>query len=62
MRKEINGLAAIAEQSFKLNPFSETLFVFRNRSRGLYHFNADSYSENPDTCLITGSWRSACPF
>jgi transposase len=33
MRKAINGLAAIVEQSFKLDLFSEALFVFCNRSR-----------------------------
>lgn len=33
MRKSINGLMAIVEGSFKLDPFSEALFVFCNRSR-----------------------------
>jgi transposase len=33
MRKQINGLAAIVEVSFKLNPFDGALFVFCNRSR-----------------------------
>jgi transposase len=33
MRKEINGLAAIVELSFKLDPFGEAVFVFCNRSR-----------------------------
>ena len=33
MRKSINGLAAIVEGSFKLDPFSGSLFVFCNRSR-----------------------------
>lgn len=33
MRKSINGLMAIVEGSFKLNPFGEALFVFCNRSR-----------------------------
>jgi len=33
MRKSINGLAAIVEGSFKLDPFGGTLFVFCNRSR-----------------------------
>jgi len=31
MRKSINGLMAIVEGSFKLDPFSESLFVFCNR-------------------------------
>jgi len=33
MRKQINGLAAIVERSFKLDPFSGALFVFCNRNR-----------------------------
>lgn len=33
MRKNINGLAAIVEGSFSLNPFEEAMFVFCNRSR-----------------------------
>jgi transposase len=32
MRKSINGLAAIVEQSFKLNPFDGELFVFCNKT------------------------------
>ena len=33
MRKSINGLSAIVEGSFKLNPFDGALFVFCNRNR-----------------------------
>ena len=33
MRKSINGLAAIVEVSFKLDPFAAALFVFCNRNR-----------------------------
>ncbi|WP_250229696.1 IS66 family insertion sequence element accessory protein TnpB [Anaeropeptidivorans aminofermentans] len=33
MRKSINGLAAIVESSFHLDPFSEAIFVFCNRNR-----------------------------
>ena len=33
MRKSINGLAAVVEGSFKLDPFEESVFVFCNRSR-----------------------------
>ena len=33
MRKSINGLSAIVENSFKLDPFDEAVFVFCNRQR-----------------------------
>ena len=33
MRKSINGLSAIVESSFNLDPFGDALFVFCNRSR-----------------------------
>lgn len=33
MRKSIDGLAAIVQESFKLDPFSSSLFVFCNKSR-----------------------------
>jgi len=33
MRKQINGLAATVEKSFKLSPFQPALFVFCNRRR-----------------------------
>jgi len=33
MRKNINGLAVIVENSFKLDPFDGALFVFCNRNR-----------------------------
>ena len=33
MRKSINGLSAIVENSFKLDPFGGELFVFCNRSK-----------------------------
>jgi len=33
MRKQINGLTAIVEGSFNLDPFAGALFVFCNRSR-----------------------------
>jgi len=33
MRKSINGLSAIVEGSFKLDPFEGALFVFCNKSR-----------------------------
>jgi transposase len=33
MRKSIDGLAAMVSCSFKLDPFSDSLFVFCNRNR-----------------------------
>jgi len=33
MRKNINGLAAIVEGSFRLDPFGDALFVFCNKNR-----------------------------
>lgn len=33
MRKSINGLSAIVESSFQLDPFGGELFVFCNRNR-----------------------------
>ena len=33
MRKQTNGLAAIVENGFELNPFDESVFVFCNRGR-----------------------------
>lgn len=33
MRKSINGLAAIVQGSFQLDPFGEAIFVFCNRNR-----------------------------
>jgi transposase len=33
MRKNINGLSAIVEVSFNLDPFNGSLFVFCNRNR-----------------------------
>jgi len=32
-RKQINGLAAIVEQSFNLDPFDEAMFIFCNKKR-----------------------------
>jgi len=33
MRKSIDGLAALVQEGFALNPFSPCLFVFCNKSR-----------------------------
>jgi len=33
MRKSINGLMALVQSSFALDPFSDALFVFCNRAR-----------------------------
>ena len=35
MRKSINGLSAIVQSSFKLNPCSKALFVFCNRKKDM---------------------------
>jgi transposase len=35
MRKSIDGLSAIVQGSFKLNPFDDALFVFCNRKRDM---------------------------
>ena len=31
MRKSIDGLASLVQQRFRLDPFSDALFVFHNR-------------------------------
>ncbi|MCL6587525.1 MAG: IS66 family insertion sequence element accessory protein TnpB, partial [Anoxybacillus sp.] len=33
LRKSIDGLAAIVQETFQLDPFSSSLFVFCNRGR-----------------------------
>ena len=33
MRKQLNGLVMLVEQSFKLDPFDGAMFVFCNRNR-----------------------------
>lgn len=33
LRKSIDGLAVLVQESFKLNPFSRSLFVFCNRKK-----------------------------
>ena len=46
MRKQINGLAAIIEGSFKLDPFDAVLFVFCNRARDrlkILEWDADGF-------------------
>jgi transposase len=35
MRKSINGLSAIVQENFNLDPFSGQLFVFCNRQRNI---------------------------
>ena len=46
MRKSINGLAAIVEGSFKLDPFNGALFVFCNKCRDrikVLEFDGDGF-------------------
>ena len=46
MRKSIDGLAAIVEGSFSLNPFDDALFVFCNKNRDrvkILEFDADGF-------------------
>jgi len=46
MRKNINGLAAIVEGSFQLDPFDGALFVFCNRNRDrvkILEFDGDGF-------------------
>lgn len=33
MRKQMNGLSTLVEQTMKLDPFSKSLFVFMNKRR-----------------------------
>ena len=46
MRKSINGLAELVQSSFNLEPFSESVFAFCNRSRNrikLLEWDGDGY-------------------
>ena len=46
MRKQINGLCAIVEGSFKFDLFSDSLFVFCNRNRDcikILEWDADGF-------------------
>jgi len=46
MRKQINGLAAIVENTFELDPFKPVLFVFCNKARNrlkVLEWDADGF-------------------
>jgi transposase len=46
MRKQINGLIVIVQESFKLDPFDSALFVFCNRNRDrlkILEFDVDGF-------------------
>ena len=46
MRKSINGLSAIVESTFKLNPYSSAIFVFCNGNRDrikILEWDGDGY-------------------
>jgi len=53
LRKNIDALSALVEESFKLDPFSDTLFVFCNRSRDILKL-----LQNSNTVLKT---EGICP-
>lgn len=47
MRKSINGLAAIVQGSFKLDPFQGALFVFCNKDKNkikVLHWDKDGFA------------------
>ena len=50
LRKGIDGLAAMVQQEFELDPFTNTLFLFcsrrRDRIKGLY-WEQDGLPSNP---------------
>ena len=49
LRRGIDGLAAIVQQQFELNPFTETLFLFcgRRKHRKNVHFYCFRVCPNP---------------
>ncbi|OBR94135.1 IS66 Orf2 like protein [Clostridium ragsdalei P11] len=56
MRKSIDGLAAIVQQNFELNPFQNSLFLFcgrkRDRMKALYLFRCRNKYNYYDILVI----------
>lgn len=50
MRKSINGLAAIVENSFAVDPFDQALFVFCNRQRN--RLKILTWEDNGFGCIL----------
>ena len=56
LRRGIDGLAAMVQQQFDLNPFTNTLFLFCGRRRiGSRHFIGKAM----DLCCFTSGWNPA---
>jgi len=51
MRKSIDGLASVVRNTFQLDPFSDAMFVFRNRSSDKLKI---LYWDTNGFCLLCG--------